>query len=159
MADINLKQGGSAVGLGTAGTAQPGVVSVVLKGSDAAAAKGSALAANDIIFVADIPAKCTVGNAMVRVLSADTGTTLTFDLGDATAADEWVDGVDGTTAGDSSQGTNGVFDQVKYYASADVLDLKIASASAAADDWIVEVLYVLTDYSGNPRVRTAKDAS
>jgi len=159
MANIDLKQGGATAGLGMAATAAPGIVSVRVTGAQAAAAKGSALAAADIIYVADIPAGTVVSGATLNVITADTGTTLTFDLGDGTAADEWVDGADGTSTGYAAQGTNGIFDQRKFYSSADVLDLKIATASSASDDWEVEILFEMADYTGNPRAKSAKDVA
>lgn len=157
MATVDLKQGGSTAGLQMCPTAQPGVVSIRVRGADAAAAKGSALAAADIIEVMDIPAGVVVSNATINVRTADTGTTLTFDLGDTATADEWVDGADGTTAGYKAQGTNGVFSQSILYTSASVLELAIITATAANDDWEVEVLAELTDYTGNPRAQAAKD--
>jgi len=153
-----LKQGGTGAGLGNFNTKQPGVVSVRLRGADAADAKGSALAANDLIQVCTIPAGTTVGFATLNVLTADTGTTLTFDLGDGSTADEFVDGADGTTAGFAAQGTNGVFSQKILYTSADVLQLKVVTASSANDDWEVEVLFEVTDYNSKPRPQSAKDA-
>ena len=158
MANIDMKRGGSVVGFSDTSQATPGVVSIKLTGADAVAAKGGALAANDIIYVCDIPAGARISGATLNVITADTGTTLTFDLGDGTAADEWVDGADGTTTGFAAEGTNGVFSQQKLYTSADVLDLKVATASSADDNWEVEVLFELVDYSGNPRAKTLKEA-
>ena len=157
MATIDMKQGGSSAGLQVRPTAQPGVVSIKIRGADAATAKGSSLAAADVIQVLDLPAGITEAYATINVITADTGTTLTMDLGDATAADEWVDGADITTTGFKAQGTNGIFDQKKLVTSADVLKLTIATLSAANDDWELEVLVELTDMSGNPRARSAKD--
>ena len=48
MATIDLKQGDSTAGLQVCPTAQPGVVSIRVTGAQAAAAKGSALAAADV---------------------------------------------------------------------------------------------------------------
>lgn len=157
MATIDLKQGGSAAGLEVRPTAQPGVVSVKVRAADAVAAKGSALAAADIIEIMDIPAGTAVGFATLNVVTADTGTTLTFDLGDTATADEFVDGADGTTTGYKAQGTNGVFSQKILYSSASTLELLVATATSANDDWEVDVLFEVTDYSGNPRARAAKD--
>ena len=159
MANINLKQGGSAAGLGMCATATPGIVSVRVTGAQAAAAKGSALAAADIIYVADIPAHTMVRGVTLAVKTADTGTTLTFDLGDAGSADEFVDGADGTTAGYYVQGTNGLFDVAKLYAAADVIDLTVKTIGSANDDWEVEILFEVADYTGNPRAKSAKDVA
>lgn len=157
MATIDLKQGGSTGIVNYCPTAQPGVVSIRITGADAAAAKGSALAATDVIEVMDLRVGCTEAYATINVRTADTGTTLTVDLGDGTAADEWVDGADFTSTGFKAQGTNGIFDQKKLVTSADVLKLTIATATAANDDWEAEILVELTDYTGNPRARAAKD--
>lgn len=157
MATINLIQGQNYAGLAVRPTAQPGVVSIRVTGAEAAAAKGSALAAADVINILNLPAGTTAAYGTVNVRKADSGTTLTVDLGDGTAADEWVDGADATTTGYKAQGTNGVFDQKKLYTAADTLFLTIATASAANDDWEIEVLIEITDYTGNPRARVAKD--
>ena len=157
MATVNMIQGGSVAGLAWTPSAQPGIVSVRLRGADAATTKGSALAASDVIQVLTIPAGTVLAGATLYVRTADTGTTLTMDLGDGTAADEWVDGVDATATGYAAQGTNGIFDQRKLYTSADTLKITIATLSSANDDWEVEVLAQFVDYSGNPRARAAKD--
>lgn len=157
MATINLKQGGSTAGLEVRPTAQPGVVSIRVRGADAATAKGSALAAADVIQVMDLPAGATLAFVTLNVRTADTGTTLTMDVGDATAADEWVDGADATATGFKAQGTNGIFFNKKLVTTADTLDITLVTLTAAGDDWEVEVLAEVTDYNGKPRARSAKD--
>lgn len=157
MATVDEKQGGTAAGLYQRPTATPGVVSIIIRGADAAATKTSALAAADIIEAMTIPAGTSVGFVTMNVLTADTGTTLTFDLGTTATGDLYVDGADGTTTGLKAEGTNGTFDAKEIFTSASVLELLVATASSAADDWVVEILAEVTDYTGNPRPRSAKD--
>ena len=57
------------------------------------------------------------------------------------------------------QGTNGLFDVSKLYASADVIDLTVKTLSGANDDWEVEILFEMADYTGNPRAKSAKDVA
>ena len=158
MADIDLKQGGNTAGLSIRPTAQPGIVSIRVTGKDAVAANGgNDLAANDTIQLMDLPAGTTVAYGTLNVRKADSGTTLTFDLGDATDADRWVDGADITTTGFKAQGTSGIFDQKILITSAASLQLTIATLTAAEDDWEMEALIEITDFTGNPRVAPAKD--
>ena len=51
-----------------------------------------------------------------------------------------------------------MFSQKILYTSADVLQLKVVTASSANDDWEVEVLFEVTDYNSKPRPQSAKDA-
>ena len=153
----SLKAGDTTAGLGVSATAQPALVSVRIRAADAVTSKGSALAANDLIAVATIPANTSVGNATYNVLTADSGTTLTIDLGTTSVADEFVDGNDCTATGVAAAGTNGVFSQRILYTTADVLYLKVATASSASDDWEIEVFFEVCDYTSKPRGRAAKD--
>ena len=118
---------------------------VQVTGAAAAAAKGSALAATDIIQAIDLPADTLVIGATAKMTTADTGTTLTFDIGTG-GGDTFVDGGDGTTAGYLAEGTNGKLSaNGEVVAAADTLDITVATASSANDDWVMEVTAFVMD--------------
>ena len=113
----------------------------------AVAAKGSALAAADVIQAVDIPADTILIGGSAKVVTADSGTTLTVDIGTG-GGDTIVDGGDATTAGWLAVGTNGkVSANGAVVSSADTLDLTIATASSAGDDWEIEVVAIVVDAS------------
>lgn len=116
-------------------------------GAAAVAAKGSALAALDVIQAVDLPADTLLLGAAAKVVTADTGTTLTVDI-DIAAGDSFVDGGDATTAGWLGEGTNGkLSSNALVVSSADTLDIKIATATSANDDWEIELVAFLLDIS------------
>jgi hypothetical protein len=117
-------------------------------GADAAASKGSALAASDVIQVTNIPAESVVTHAGVRITTADTGTTLTFDIGDGSTTA--VSGADATSTGSSVGAMDTIYD------AADTLDLTIASLTSANDDWEAEVFVVMADASALPKAQSAE---
>lgn len=155
MATIDMKQGGSAAGRGWSATSQPGVVSIRVRAADVVTAKGSALAASDVIQLMDLPANTRYGHATIEVITADSGTALTGNLGD-TDADAFIAAGDLTATGIVAEGT-GTFDLTKIAASADVLALTLVTVTSAGDDWEIDVLIEVADYTGNPRAIAAKD--
>lgn len=159
MATVDMKQGGSVVGYADSATAKPQVVSIRIKASDVVTAKGGALAASDIIEVMTIPAGSRYGKATVDVITVDSGTALTCNLGDTAAAATYV--AAGSLAGSTgivAEGT-GAFDVTQIAAAATVLELALVTVTAAGDDWEVDVLVEICDYSGNPRAKSAKDVA
>ena len=99
----------------------------------AVAAKGSALAATDVIQAIDIPVDSLIVGAAAKMSTADSGTTLTFDIG-VGGGDTFVDGGDGTTAGWLAEGTNGKLTaNGRVVSTTDTVDITVASATAAGD--------------------------
>jgi hypothetical protein len=157
MATIDMKKGGTAAGLSWTPTAQPGVVSIRLRAADAVTAKGGALAASDIIEVLTIPAGTSYGKATINVITADTGSALTCNLGDTAAAATYIAAGDLTATGIVAEGT-GAFDVTQIAAAATVLEVALVTVTSAGDDWEIDVLVEICDYTGNPRAKSAKDA-
>lgn len=126
----------------------PYVVDVWVTAAQAVAAKGSALASSDVIQVLDVPAETLVLGCLAEITTADSGTTLTFDIG--FAGDTFVDGGDATTAGYLAGGTNGVqnFANGVLKSATDTLDITLATLSAASDDWVCRLAVVMLDVSG-----------
>ena len=155
---INAKQGGSVAGFADSAGAPVKVQSIRVTKDQLTTAKGSALAANDVFYLMDIPAGTALSAVTCNVLTA-AGGTLTLDIGDGTAADEWVDGADATSTGYKAQGASGILSQTKVYAAADTLDLKIATESSSTGNWEVEVLFMYAEYIGSPRAKSAKDVA
>ena len=99
----------------------------------AVTSKGSALAANDVIFCIDIPAETMILSAGVEVTTATSGGTVTIDLGTGVDVDVFADGFDiddGTAAGTYSQ-LPAAFQPVMCQA-ADTLDITWATQSGTA---------------------------
>lgn len=147
---------GSAVGHATRrGKKVPYAITNRITGAAAKAANGDVgLAAADTVEAIAIPANTMLIEAWLNVITADTGTTLTFDLGQTGGdVDKWVDGADGTTAGlaavtVTASGT--------AFPTADNIDLLVATESAANDDWIVEVGALVLDATAVPVPDKAK---
>lgn len=136
---------------------EPYVVEIRVTGAAAATAKGSALVATDVLQVLDLPAETLVREVIAEVETADTGTTLTFDI-DIAAGDDLMDGIDGTTAGYPVPGTNGVtgYGNAVATTAADTLDMKVASLTSANDDWVIRLLVTLQDISGKNEAAAAQ---
>lgn len=114
----------------------------------AATAKGSALAANDVIQVIDVPAQSIVLAAGLEVTTAQSGSSvLTLDLGiTGIDADAWVDGFDlvAATAGTYAQ-QPAAFQPIIVGATTDSIDLLIASLTDANTGGVVRVFAVIAD--------------
>lgn len=107
-------------------------VITVTKDFDAAAAvveNGTAILANDVFELINVPAGTFVHGVRVDVLTAEGGAS-TFDVGDGATADGYHDGLDANdaTVNVYSFDTDGTmteaFGHGKYYAAADTIDLK-----------------------------------
>lgn len=130
------------------------VVSVELDFAAAATAKGSALAANDVIEVLDLPAGCFIFGAGAEVLEAMTGTStdLTLDLGiTTTELDAFIDGwdFDAASVGDLKADTpdvTGIF-----LATADTLDIEIQTQTGTFTGGKIRVFAVICDTNGPSR--------
>ena len=158
MATINMKQGGATAGLSVSPTSQPGIVSIKVRAVDVVAANGGVtIGAGDVIQLMDIPAYTRYGYGTINVKTIDSGTAFTVNLG-ATNADEFIAAGPFTTLGIVPEGT-GTFDLNLISGAADVLALTVAAETATGDDWVVEVLVEVADYTGNPRARSAKDVA
>ncbi len=159
MATIDVKVGGDAVvghpsGRGLANAYN---FSYLVKGADVAVAKGSALAAADVIQITDIPAESVVNFCALEVTTAETGTALTADLGDAADPDRYVDDADLTVVAFSAPGTGGTFAPHAQNTATEVLALTLVTVTAANDDWVIRVYGQMSDISGNPEALAAKD--
>lgn len=131
----------------------PYSIDVIITGAAAAAEKGSALAAADIIQAYAVPAESAVLGMAVEVETADSGTTLTFDIGvTGGTADGYVDGGDGTTAGYLAAGSNGniVFGNMLRFTTTDTIDVLLKTESSSNDDWVLRLRILVWDTSGNP---------
>lgn len=157
MASVEIRQGGSTGQAAYREFARPAFVEFTLTGEDIRAAKGSDLVATDTIELMTIPANTIVKSAILNVVNADSGTTLTFDLGDEDQGDRWVDGADITTTGIKAQGTNGQTDEVRVYSADNILRATVASITSANNDYDIQVIIELADITGNSRAIPAKD--
>jgi hypothetical protein len=105
-----------------------------------AAAGATALTSGDVLEVIQLPAKTYVMAVGLDVTTAEGGT-LTIDIGDGSAADGYLDGVDANTVASYASAlalTEGAPNTVtgysagKYYAAADTIDVKTVNAADAA---------------------------
>ena len=117
------------------------------------AAGATALGAGDILQAIPVPAKTFVISAGIDVTTAE-GATQTFDLGDGTDPDGYLDGVDGNAVAGYgpthvlTEGTPNVIiglGKGKYYSAADTIDLVQVNA---CDTAVVRVWAVMIDCSG-----------
>lgn len=146
MADITTLAGGSIDGF-TAGR-MPYFKEVLIDFAAAATAKGSALAAADVIEAISVPANTLILNAGLEVITAAGGESNdnTLDLGvTGVDADVFVDGFDLDAAAAGAYAQNAAAFQPVVIGSADTIDLLIATATTAPTSGVVRVWAVLMD--------------
>jgi hypothetical protein len=150
MATVTTLAGGATAGR-TAGSV-PYLVDVTIDLAAAATAKGSALAAADVIQAISVPANTLILNAGIEVITAVDGSASAdnaWDLGvTGVDADVFVDGyaLDEGVAGDYAQ--NAAAYQPVMIGSADTIDLLIQAATTAPVSGVVRVFAVLMDVDG-----------
>ena len=156
MATITTLAGGASAGR-TAG-AVPYLVDVTVDFAAAATAKGSALAAADIIECISVPANTLILNAGIEVITVLGGESndTTFDLGvTTTEPDNFVDGFDADAAAAGAYAQNAAAYQPLVIGTADTIDLLIATATTAPTSGEVRVWAVLMNIDGRPARATA----
>ena len=150
MATVTTLTGGATAGR-TAGSV-PYLVDKVIDFAAAATAKGSALAAADVIECISVPANTVILNAGIEittVLGGESNDT-TFDLGvTGVDADVFVDGFDADAAAAGAYAQNAAaFQPVVIGATADTIDLLIATATTAPTSGVARVWAVLMSVDG-----------
>jgi hypothetical protein len=151
MATVTTLAGSASAGR-TAG-AVPYLVDVTIDFAAAATAKGSALAAADVIECINVPANTLILNAgleVITVLGGESNDT-TFDLGvTTTEPDNFVDGFDADAAAAGAYAQNAAAYQPLVIGAADTIDLLIATATTAPTSGEVRVWAVLMNIDGRP---------
>jgi hypothetical protein len=130
---------------------------VLIDFAAAATAKGSALAAADVIEAIRVPANTMILNAGLEVITVAAGESndTTLDLGvTTTEPDNFVDGFDLDAAAAGAYAQNAAAFQPLVIGTADTIDLLIATATTAPTGGIVRVWAVLMDIDGR---RTAAE--
>lgn len=149
MATISIAAGATA---GRTAGAVPYLVDVIVDFADAATEKGSALAAADVIEALSVPTNTCILNAGLEVITAAGGESsdVTYDLGvTGIDADVFVDGFDGDAAAAGAYAQNAAaFQPVVIGATADTIDLLIATATTAPTSGKVRVWAVLMNVDG-----------
>ena len=151
MATITTLAGAASAGR-TAG-AVPYLVDVTVDFAAAATAKGSALAAADVIEALSVPVDTVILNAGMEVITALGGESsdTTFDLGTGVDADNFVDGFDADAAAAGAYAQNAAaFQPVVVGSTADTIDITIATATTAPTSGEVRVWAVLMNVNGRP---------
>lgn len=155
MATVTTLAGGSIDGF-TAGR-MPYFKEVLIDFAAAATAKGSALAAADVIEAIRVPANTMILNAGLEVITVAAGESndTTLDLGvTTTEPDNFVDGFDLDAAAAGAYAQNAAAFQPLVIGTADTIDLLIATATTAPTSGVVRVWAVLMDIDGR---RTAAE--
>lgn len=106
--------------------------------AEALAAKGSALAAADVIEAIRVPAGTLILSAGVSVVTPGDSTTLTLDVGTAVDADAWVDGFDGKSAAGTYSQAPAAYQPIMAVAE-DTIDVTLATLTGtlAAGEFVV----------------------
>lgn len=134
-------------------TNMPYFVEKTIDFAAAATAKGTALAAADVIEVIDVPAGTMVLNAGLQVITVATGESndTTVDLGiTVTDPDCFVDGFDLDAAAAGAYAQNAAAFQPLIVDAADTIDLLITTATTAPTGGTVRVWAVLCDIGAKP---------
>jgi hypothetical protein len=149
MATITTLAGGATAGR-TAGSV-PYLVDKTINFATAATAKGEALAAADVIECISVPVNTVILNAgleIITVLGGESNDT-TFDLGTAVDADVFVDGFDADAAAAGAYAQNAAaFQPLVVGATADTIDITIATATTAPTSGVARVWAVLMNVDG-----------
>jgi len=116
----------------------------------AATAKGSALAAADIIEAISVPAGTVIFNAGIQTLTAvdsATNADTRLDLGvTGVDADVWVDGFDIKGGGAGAYAQNpAAYQPIVIGAAADTIDVLIQAATTAPVSGVIRVWAILMD--------------
>lgn len=116
----------------------------------AATAKGSALAATDVVEAIRVPANTVILNAGLEVTAVATGESndTTLDLGTGVDADNFVDGFDLDAAAAGAYAQNAAAFQPIVVGTADTIDITIATATTAPTGGKVRVWALLMDIDG-----------
>lgn len=126
---------------------QPYTQSVTFTWEAAVTAKGSALAAADVIQCLDVPAGTMILGGAIKKTEAPTGTVsvCTLDLGTGVDVDAWCDGFDyyAATVGDWSQAPAAWFPITNT--AADTVDVVIATLTGTLLTGDVTVTVVVVD--------------
>ena len=151
MATITTLAGAATAGR-TVGSV-PYLVDVTIDFAAAATAKGSALAAADVIEALSVPVNTVILNAGLEVITALGGESndTTFDLGTAVDADVFVDGFDADAAAAGAYAQNAAaFQPLVVGSTADTIDITIATATTAPTSGEVRVWAILMNVDGRP---------
>lgn len=138
---------------------------VIWKDIDLAAAvtaKGTALAAADVIEALRVPANTVIVDAWAQKLTAMTGTStdLTFDIGiTGVDVDQYVDGWDFDAAAVGSYATPLGVAQSRPLAASDTIDILFATQTGTVTGGIVRVWASLIDLTVKDRGHIAQPKS
>jgi hypothetical protein len=149
MATVTTLAGGATAGR-TVGSV-PYLVDKNIDFAAAATAKGSALAAADVIECISVPVNTVILNAVLEIITVMGGESndTTFDLGTAVDADVFVDGFDADAAAAGAYAQNAAaFQPLVVGATADTIDITIATATTAPTSGVVRVWAVLMNVDG-----------
>lgn len=150
MATIDLANGGTTGFPARVGMQGVGTISVDINIADALTAKGSALAAADVIQAIQLPAGVEVLAAGAEVTTVFAGglSAVTVDI-DVAGGDNIVDGGDCTATGYLAVGTNGSRKPAISLTAADTVDVTIATlAGGALATGVLRVYVTVADISG-----------
>lgn len=149
MSTITTLAGGATAGR-TVGSV-PYLVDVLVDFAAAATAKGSALAAADVIEAISVPVNTVILNAGLEVITALGGESNdnTFDLGTGVDVDVFVDGFDADAAAAGAYAQNAAaFQPIVVGSTADTIDITIATATTAPTSGVVRVWAILMNVDG-----------
>lgn len=146
MATVTTLAGGSVDGF-TAGR-MPYFKEVLIDFAAAATAKGSALAAADVIEAISVPANTMILNAGLEVITVAGGESSdnALDLGTGVDVDVFVDGFDLDAAAAGAYAQNAAaFQPIIVGSTADTIDVLIQAATTAPTSGVIRVFAVLMD--------------
>lgn len=127
----------------------PYLIDVTIDFADAATAKGSALAAADVIEAIKVPAKSTVLFAGLEVITANVGgsSDVALDVGvTGIDADAWVDGFDYDAAAVGAFAQYAAaYQPIMIGGTADTVDVLIQAATTAPTGGSIRVFALMVD--------------
>lgn len=126
--------------------------------ADVLTAKGSALAASDVVTVLRVPAGTLIMAGGVEIVTPGDSTTLTYDVGTGVDADVFVDGVDGKSAAGTYAQAPAAYQPVLAVAE-DTVDVTLATLTGTLTTGKIRVWAMFCDVTDIPSPGLAKVGS
>jgi len=150
---FDIANGGTINHRSRMGINAPYAVEFVLDWADALTTKGSALAASDVFSVINVPANTLLHGVIAEVMVVGDATAATIDV-DVAEGDSFIDGANIiASTGYAAFGTNGLAPfgaNTVVNATADTVDVKIATLSGTLTSGKVRVVAFMTDIAEIP---------
>lgn len=106
----------------------------------------AAFTADDVLNVIDVPINTWVPAVFLEVTTVSTSTSLTYDVGDGDDANGFIDSIDATSVGWSTNFLTTEYSLAasggKVYSAADTIDVQLADATSGSGVFVLTAVMV-----------------